>query len=133
VRFAYSCRCCYIEEKQSGRDCFVGASNLNVSLVVALWIRLPPDHEIHQHQITQPAPIYRITALTTLPKIDMIFQTLFRSMRPSVTGALSGMMRSQAAQEQVRGMKVRASVKKLCEGCKVCIPRYVVWSRVDGG
>lgn len=22
--------------------------------------------------------------------------------------------------EQVRGMKVRSSVKKLCEGCKVC-------------
>lgn len=25
-------------------------------------------------------------------------------------------------QEQVRGMKVRSSVKKLCEGCKVCFP-----------
>jgi hypothetical protein len=23
-------------------------------------------------------------------------------------------------QEQVRGMKVRSSVKKLCEGCQVC-------------
>lgn len=24
-------------------------------------------------------------------------------------------------QQQVRGMKVRSSVKKLCEGCKVCL------------
>ena len=23
-------------------------------------------------------------------------------------------------QQQVRGMKVRSSVKKMCEGCKVC-------------
>jgi hypothetical protein len=23
-------------------------------------------------------------------------------------------------QQQIRGMKVRSSVKKLCEGCKVC-------------
>jgi hypothetical protein len=26
----------------------------------------------------------------------------------------------EVAKEQVRGMKVRSSVKKLCEGCKVC-------------
>jgi hypothetical protein len=26
----------------------------------------------------------------------------------------------KGVQEQVRGMKVRSSVKKLCEGCKVC-------------
>jgi hypothetical protein len=24
-------------------------------------------------------------------------------------------------EQQVRGMKVRSSVKKLCEGCKVCL------------
>jgi len=28
----------------------------------------------------------------------------------------------KGVQEQVRGMKVRSSVKKLCEGCKVCFP-----------
>ncbi len=27
----------------------------------------------------------------------------------------------KGVQEQVRGMKVRSSVKKLCEGCKVCL------------
>lgn len=27
----------------------------------------------------------------------------------------------QLAQQQTRGMKVRSSVKKLCEGCKVCV------------
>jgi hypothetical protein len=26
--------------------------------------------------------------------------------------------------EQVRGMKVRSSVKKLCEGCKVCFVMF---------
>ena len=26
-------------------------------------------------------------------------------------------------QMQMRGMKVRASVKKLCDGCMVCVPR----------
>lgn len=30
----------------------------------------------------------------------------------------------KAAQEQVRGMKVRSSVKKMCEGCKVCGPTF---------
>ena len=28
---------------------------------------------------------------------------------------------TNGVQEQVRGMKVRSSVKKLCEGCKVCL------------
>ncbi len=31
-----------------------------------------------------------------------------------------GKVLARAVQEQVRGMKVRSSVKKLCEGCKVC-------------
>jgi hypothetical protein len=29
--------------------------------------------------------------------------------------------------EQVRGMKVRSSVKKLCEGCKVCLGYSSLW------
>jgi large subunit ribosomal protein L36 len=34
------------------------------------------------------------------------------------------------AQEQVRGMKVRSSVKKLCEGCKVrCHKNITCWMR----
>lgn len=33
--------------------------------------------------------------------------------------------------EQVRGMKVRSSVKKLCEGCKVCL--LVLFPRVLRG
>ena len=28
--------------------------------------------------------------------------------------------------EQVRGMKVRSSVKKLCEGCKVCFAGFLL-------
>lgn len=31
---------------------------------------------------------------------------------------------------QVRGMKVRSSVKKMCEGCKVCFG--FPWDRGDG-
>jgi large subunit ribosomal protein L36 len=41
--------------------------------------------------------------------------------------------------EQVRGMKVRSSVKKLCEGCKVCLLFFLrllvarkSWSVEDG-
>jgi hypothetical protein len=34
--------------------------------------------------------------------------------------AAVGTTAQKAVQEQVRGMKVRSSVKKLCEGCKVC-------------
>jgi hypothetical protein len=30
-------------------------------------------------------------------------------------------VRSEGIIGQVRGMKVRSSVKKLCEGCKVCL------------
>jgi large subunit ribosomal protein L36 len=77
----------------------------------------------------------------------MAFPTLFRNVRavlPSVRLAAQPMqmrsMTSLMAQstrarpmvakpvmekagvlEQVRGMKVRSSVKKLCEGCKVCL------------
>jgi len=35
-------------------------------------------------------------------------------------GEVEGKVGGNGVQEQVRGMKVRSSVKKLCEGCKVC-------------
>lgn len=42
-------------------------------------------------------------------------------MDSSVAVAVAGRMGVvNGVQEQVRGMKVRSSVKKLCEGCKVC-------------
>ena len=37
-------------------------------------------------------------------------------------GEVEGKVVGNGVQEQVRGMKVRSSVKKLCEGCKVCFP-----------
>ncbi|KAJ8070639.1 hypothetical protein OCU04_001010 [Sclerotinia nivalis] len=40
---------------------------------------------------------------------------LMERVKESLGWGLSG-----RGQEQVRGMKVRSSVKKLCEGCKVC-------------
>jgi Ribosomal protein L36 len=41
------------------------------------------------------------------------------AMRGVLGGQLSGWAIVQGA-TQARGMKVRASVKKLCDGCKVC-------------
>jgi ribosomal protein L36 len=32
--------------------------------------------------------------------------------------------------EQVRGMKTRSSVKKLCEGCKVCFGEVSFWCQL---
>jgi large subunit ribosomal protein L36 len=54
-----------------------------------------------------------------------------------VQGEVEGKVVGKGVQEQVRGMKVRSSVKKLCEGCKVCflllgVRRGVEWG-VDGG
>jgi hypothetical protein len=45
---------------------------------------------------------------------------------------VEGKVVGKGVQEQVRGMKVRSSVKKLCEGCKVCflllgVRRGVEW------
>jgi hypothetical protein len=34
----------------------------------------------------------------------------------------------KASREQIRGMKVRSSVKKLCEGCKAC---YITLSQLN--
>lgn len=39
-------------------------------------------------------------------------------------GRLMGGEMGKAVGEQVRGMKVRSSVKKMCEGCKVCVSTY---------
>jgi hypothetical protein len=47
------------------------------------------------------------------------------------------MMIQKGIAEQVRGMKVRSSVKKLCSGCKVCFapPLLGLWNgrRLGGG
>lgn len=42
-------------------------------------------------------------------------------MLQSGSSALAARPLQAGVQEQVRGMKVRSSVKKLCEGCKVCL------------
>ena len=39
----------------------------------------------------------------------------------SGNGANVEEVRKVMGEQQVRGMKVRSSVKKLCEGCKVCV------------
>ncbi|KAF2021838.1 hypothetical protein BU24DRAFT_417473 [Aaosphaeria arxii CBS 175.79] len=44
--------------------------------------------------------------------------TLLSSSSQSLTTRLSNLSISPALQQQTRGMKVRSSVKKLCDGCK---------------
>jgi large subunit ribosomal protein L36 len=46
-------------------------------------------------------------------------KTAAATTRPTAVAAVTKVDMSVVT-EQVRGMKVRSSVKKLCEGCKVC-------------
>lgn len=66
------------------------------------------------------APLRRATVLAAAPRrllttattLAVASRTPFSLWRPRPTAIA-------ASAQQVRGMKVRSSVKKLCEGCKV--------------
>lgn len=45
---------------------------------------------------------------------------LWRGAAWGKAGGMATKAGGNGLQQQVRGMKVRSSVKKLCEGCKVC-------------
>jgi len=70
---------------------------------------------------------------TTSPDSMTTFRTLFTAANTVLTRSLRRPQLPLAAistwtptsvqsLEQIRGMKVRSSVKKLCDGCKVCLP-----------
>ena len=52
----------------------------------------------------------------------VLAKTAAATTRPTAMAAVTTKA-ADVATEQVRGMKVRSSVKKLCEGCKVCLLR----------
>lgn len=56
----------------------------------------------------------------------MVMATLFRPT------ALAAFRQSKAVLMPTRGMKVRSSVKKLCDGCKVNVSvYYYIWHRAN--
>ncbi|RPB11403.1 hypothetical protein P167DRAFT_536824 [Morchella conica CCBAS932] len=66
--------------------------------------------------LSRPNP----TTIATLPRIASNRQFFSTSLVPSLTLPFLGSRVSWnvVQQQQKRGMKVRSSVKKLCEGCK---------------
>jgi hypothetical protein len=77
-----------------------------------------------------PARSLSYAARTAAPTMSCM-RSLRRPMILSSSAAMKGVLGEQlrggamaqgvaSAMQQARGMKVRASVKKLCEGCKVC-------------
>lgn len=91
-----------------------------------------------------PPTMFLRTARTIFPAFARVQNTqlagarCFASMQMAKRPTLALMERAKEGAslsasgkgaEQVRGMKVRSSVKKLCEGCKVC---FCVYSRAKG-
>ncbi|KAF2437126.1 hypothetical protein EJ08DRAFT_623641 [Tothia fuscella] len=58
------------------------------------------------------------TTSLTQPRTFSSLQIAWRTMRPKALTAQSRVGAVSVAVQQVRGMKVRSSVKKLCDGCK---------------
>lgn len=66
--------------------------------------------------LAAPAAVPRLASATTQTPTRALSQ--WRSpARPALTTTATALL-----QQQVRGMKVRSSVKKLCDGCKVRAP-----------
>ncbi|KAF8856011.1 hypothetical protein BDZ45DRAFT_715522 [Acephala macrosclerotiorum] len=68
-------------------------------------------------------PTFAIRPATTCTTLRSFTSVAAASRRPTigsngVIGRLMGGEMGKAVGEQVRGMKVRSSVKKMCEGCK---------------
>ncbi|KKY13241.1 putative ribosomal protein l36 [Diplodia seriata] len=53
----------------------------------------------------------------TVARAAQPFSQLWRA-RPTATAVSAAVSAASLQQQQVRGMKVRSSVKKLCDGCK---------------
>lgn len=68
--------------------------------------------------LSAAAPRFLSTSTTTTSPAARAL-SLWRGIRPTVAVATTGTATTTAVQQQVRGMKVRSSVKKLCDGCKV--------------
>ena len=75
----------------------------------------PASQSLHIYRASIPSRCLSNTALST----TSVRRPTIR-MNASVVAAVTSRMEVvKGVQEQARGMKVRSSVKKLCEGCKV--------------
>lgn len=77
-----------------------------------------------------PSPIRRLvdrSTFRTYTSTPWRAAVLWQGLRSSMTSwgrRPAAVTSTLEVREQVRGMKVRSSVKKLCDGCKVCLYSY---------
>lgn len=139
-------------------DCVPNISGLSTSQKLADNHFNTPDHAapyqvfipafspfITWHIVSNMSISFLRTARIVLPSLRPIFSTSsacssrrfsclssvphsLQLSRPTLLPAIKN-----GVQEQVRGMKVRSSVKKLCEGCKVCSCILMIQLQADTG